>query len=76
MGTPSDTILELLPKNTWWRQVDGKEFIILEYNYDFEQRHIPIIGLKILEKYQEQIKIINREQALNLLKLKKWSKIS
>lgn len=58
---------------SWWRQIDGKEFVIIGYTYDLDLVNIPVTGIKILMKYESKIKAVPIDQACALVKNHKWS---
>jgi hypothetical protein len=76
MLKPEDPAQQKFPLHSWWRQVDGKEFVVIEYDYNFSGKECAIIGIKVLEKYTAVYKNVNIVKAYNLINEVKWKEIT
>jgi len=77
MLIPKDPAQEKFPLYSWWRQEPGgKEFVVIEYNYNTTPKYWAIIGLKILERYSGAYRVIDISRAKNLLEKGNWREIT
>ena len=73
--------MHLPPENpfkifTWYRQIDKKEFIIVDFQFDWDDPALPVIGVKMIEKYSSEIKIVALASFKALIAKHKLTKIT